>query len=220
MNRLPYVKFNYAIPEKCISIAEYVLKDTPRNTIRLEVGDAYTTVEDNNLPPHCLPSFQWIKEIVHAAAEFAYDISIDKTETDSYITNSWMNKHYRTGQTIEHIHGGVEFAVVIYLTVPKNSGNFELFYNDKWNVIEVESNDVLVFPGNILHRTQESQSDEPRIVISVNTSRSNYIHAIRTRDMMSLPMEDMFKFMRQSFEQMAIDTDQAISQLETRLVEM
>jgi uncharacterized protein (TIGR02466 family) len=94
---------------------------------------------------------------------------------------SWANLHPPGAWTSEHQHGDVPLVVVLYVKQPENGGNLEifdpLFYNWAgtirtpqfgWTEIPVQTGDVLVFPGWILHRTQKNQSDTDRIVISIN----------------------------------------------------
>ena len=226
MNKLPIAKFKYEIPEDFLRITKHHLKDAEKNSISLEVGDAYTTVGNNGMIPiHCLPSSDWIKDVVNKAAQIAYGMEIQRKETDGYITGSWANKHYKTGQSLEHKHDQVEFSIAIYLNVPKDSGNFELFHKNEWHTIDVTAGDVLVFPGSLLHRTQESRSDseEPRVVISVNTNRSNYIlgrNLTRLSETIGMGGESFFAAMKTGFEQMVEDSIKSTEEIEKRLISL
>ena len=37
-----------------------------------------------------------------------------------------------------------------------------------WRLIEVKTNDILVFPGWLQHKTQPNNTDEDRVVLTVN----------------------------------------------------
>ena len=95
---------------------------------------------------------------------------------------SWVNVHKKTGKTMEHYHNQCPMVVSCYLKAPKKSGNFE--YRDPleyhrwgspgepqislWREVEVETNDIIVFPGWVKHRTQVNQSDEDRVCLTIN----------------------------------------------------
>jgi hypothetical protein len=123
------------------------------------------------IQPHKDSQFAEFNQTVFDICRLFYP-NITEETASNYITRSWTNRHLRTGQTTEHRHEGVELVFSCYLTVPEHSGNFELYYNGEWHTIPVATNDILVFPGNIIHRTQVSQSDEPRIVVTLNITES------------------------------------------------
>ena len=94
--------------------------------------------------------------------------------------------HPKGGWTGEHHHQNVMFATTGYLNKPTNSGNFmvrnplEIFkkseptdtsyWNHKkyWAPIEVETGDILIFPGWLTHKTEVSRSEEKRYILSTN----------------------------------------------------
>ena len=115
------------------------------------------------------------------SAEWGYDPAWDR-----HISESWINMHPKGGWTGEHHHQNVMFATTGYLNKPTNSGNFmvrnplEIFkkseptdvsyWNHKkyWAPIEVETGDVLIFPGWLTHKTEVNESDDKRYIISTN----------------------------------------------------
>ena len=105
--------------------------------------------------------------------------------TDSHIRGierSWANYHPKGAWTDIHTHGRTDQVMVLYLDVPKDSGNLEienpLFYHwentrrkagyNGWRPIEVKTGDVVIFPGWIRHRTGKNNNDKPRITINTN----------------------------------------------------
>jgi len=108
-----------------------------------------------------------------------------------YIERSWINVHYKDGYTEEHLHHGVDVACVCYLKVPDNSGGLQIknplsaydtsepkvdtyYYEGKdWVTIDVKTNDVIFFPGWLLHRTEPNKVDEGRYVMSLNVRHMN-----------------------------------------------
>ena len=172
MYGLPYVK-RYFDFSKYVNLLNDKFVEVPENTTQVETGQSLSSFS-TNIQPHLMPELNGLFDVVFNACTLFYD-NITKIESQQYITQSWMNQHYRTGQTKEHIHGNVEFVISCYVSVPKNSGNFEMFYNNAWHTIPVESNDILIFPGSLLHRTEASNSDNPRIVVTMNITKNNGI---------------------------------------------
>tara|TARA_B100000941_G_scaffold227301_1_gene169562 strand:- start:1212 stop:1847 length:636 start_codon:yes stop_codon:yes gene_type:complete len=104
------------------------------------------------------------------------------------IERSWANYHPKGGWTDEHTHGSTDMVIVLYLDVPKNSGNLEihnpLFYHwegtkrgaasNGWRQLPVTTGDVVIFPGWILHRTGKNFNDNPRLTINTNLLSAPY----------------------------------------------
>lgn len=101
------------------------------------------------------------------------------------ITGSWFNLHQTGNYTKEHHHHSTHVVATAYLRCPKNSGCIQFqnpFSLQKlsepvatpdeglWVDCVCETNDILLFPGWLQHRTQPSQSNEDRIVFTVNIS--------------------------------------------------
>ena len=106
--------------------------------------------------------------------------------TRKNIERSWINCHNKGGYTGEHLHHGINLACACYLNVPDNSGGLQIknplssydtgepkiedYYHREydWVTIPVKTNDVIFFPGWLLHRTEPNQVDEKRYVMSIN----------------------------------------------------
>ena len=108
------------------------------------------------------------------------------------VTRSWINVHPQGSYTDEHMHHGVLMAVASYLHVPKNGGDLlvknpltpykfsEPMHRDyfavddadgmEWSRVNVETGDVLFFPGWLTHKTEKNLSTENRFVMSWNIS--------------------------------------------------
>jgi len=94
----------------------------------------------------------------------------------------WFNRHGMGGQTLEHHHNGIGLVLTAYLQLPPESGFIEfrdpLEYHKAnspiipehqlWKPVECATNDVLIFPGWLKHRTQASNSRDDRIVMTMN----------------------------------------------------
>jgi len=103
-----------------------------------------------------------------------------------YISESWTNEHSRGSFTEGHHHHNCQVALSCYLEVPKNSGRLmvkdpmdiyshsrPLNYNHSplgksYRYIDVETNDVLFFPGFLEHQTERSEADDKRYILSIN----------------------------------------------------
>jgi uncharacterized protein (TIGR02466 family) len=152
-----------------------------------EDGDAISSVKvgvfDNQLQPHNSPLLQdyntWLQEKIAFVWEENKFMSNAST-----VNKSWINIHRKTGRTLEHMHSGSDLVVSAYLKCPKNSGNIEfrdpLEYhktsfqcrpeNNLWKEVQVSTNDILIFPGWLNHRTQENKTNEDRIVLTYNVN--------------------------------------------------
>lgn len=167
------------------SIKDELLKiaSETKLTSKLEQGQSFSSVSNQTYPPHEWPIFQdfgrWIgPHIKEINAYFGY------LDHDYTISNSWYNVHYETGITTEHCHNRADLVLACYLNVPTNSGNIEfrdpLEYHKcdtpihpeehLWKEVQIKTNDVLIFPGWLKHRTQENSTNEPRVVMSMNVS--------------------------------------------------
>lgn len=142
--------------------------------------------------PHMWPEFDEFGQFVlQTSREIAKKWHCNPSAQGT-IANSWINVHPQGGYTMEHNHHGVLMAVVAYLHVPQNGGNllvknplnpykfgepihpgyFSSFDNNKdgleWTPIQVETNDVVFFPGWLNHKTEKNMSKQDRFVMSCN----------------------------------------------------
>jgi uncharacterized protein (TIGR02466 family) len=165
------------------------LKPICRNLIN--TAPHQTDLEKNNgkssstnpQSPHMIYQFnsfyKWLSPMIEhvIVKEWGYDPKLKYG-----IVQSWVNVHNKTGVTIEHAHGAAIMAISTYLQLPKDSGFIE--YKDPmeytknfhqrtsldwmWKQVPAITGDVLMFPGWLLHRTQPSNSDEERWVLTTN----------------------------------------------------
>lgn len=110
------------------------------------------------------------------------------------ISYSWLNQHGPGGQLREHHHSPATFVVSCYIKAPKNSGKLLLrdpleyhksywamndygSYDDpmdirrdfyRWSEIEVDTNDVIIFPGFVNHIVTPNQNpNDERVVLGL-----------------------------------------------------
>lgn len=148
----------------------------------LEKGDAVSTV---SLPQHLQPHTWFeLKEFQERLGLAIDDIKKEYQFVDkkSHVDQSWVNRHGLGGETLEHSHNKVTFAVAAYLRCPVNSGNivfkdpleyhkhnFPIYPEESaYREIQVKTNDVLIFPGWLKHYVKPNQSNKSRYVLTLN----------------------------------------------------
>lgn len=160
-----------------------------------ENGDAITGVHLNNTQeyhgiksdwdiPHNWEEFETFFKFVEYVTPFLMKTWYGAPTTNMSVSDSWINVHRKGGWTEAHHHQNACIAIAGYLEVPKDSGNL-LIENplrpykcsepigkdySYWGPIEVETNDVLFFPGWLTHKTESNSTDNPRYVLSTNVS--------------------------------------------------
>jgi hypothetical protein len=230
MNKLPYIKRSVEL-NQYVNVLEHRLKNIPVNSNVLETGNAWSTAgydvdknwEPTGIPIHQLDSFQQLRQLVNEVCCELYGEEASVDQTTSYITRSWTNKHLKGGQSIEHDHCGADIVFACYASVPENSGNFEMFYNGVWNEIEVKTNDVLIFPAHIKHRSQVSSSEYPRYVITLNLNRDFFLTKKAMRDAFSGQrgdMTDVISMLQNQFITAANSTQTTCLQIEQKLLSL
>jgi len=177
--------FERKLREKCEETINY--SDNQPDKVLLESGDAVSTVMHNfNGQPHT-----WVENKRFVEFLYANLPNIQKEfklpERPLSISNSWVNKHSRGGETLEHTHLGIDLVVSSYLYCPPDSGNLlirdpleyhrwstfkEIDPHEKhqypWIEVPVKTNEVLIFPGWLVHKTEKSNTDVDRYVMTTN----------------------------------------------------
>jgi len=179
-------KIDYKFDTKqLITLIDTSLSETVENSY-LESGNAFSSVMNQFNRPHYWPIVQqFLNELSPSINKILDSWQIERRPW--YIGNSWANKHLRGGVTKDHHHGNHVAAVAAYISLPAKSGFIEfknpLEYHwsqsnlidhdgkSLWYPVECSSNQVLIFPGWLRHRTQISESDEPRYIMSFNISQ-------------------------------------------------
>ncbi len=176
-------KYNYSPGFDVQAFKDY--QSTEAQLHQTEADGGKSTAGHSN-PPHeweCNRDFMiWLRpKIEIALAEW------DIKYTDIIATGSWTNLHKRDAHTLPHDHGSANVVVSAYVQVPPQSGNIEFeqllrtnwsgysriptnTIHDYWKEVSVQTNDVVIFPGWLTHKTQASNSDEDRITFTINTN--------------------------------------------------
>jgi uncharacterized protein (TIGR02466 family) len=163
------------------SISNYLINTTEQEMV-LETGGGFSSAL-NPKPPHMLPEFEEFYKWFLPMARHIIIKEWGYTPTINYnVVQSWVNVHEKGGTTLEHNHGGAILVASAYLNLPKDSGFIEFrdpmeyqkgFHRRdnmgwEWNECKAKTGDVLCFPGWLKHRTQPSNSDEQRWVLTTN----------------------------------------------------
>jgi len=175
-----YYKFDWTLLENKANI---LFNSVDKNSF-LEKGAAWSTVSANKInQPHLWPELahfiEWVKITVSGISK---DLNFQTDRCN--IINSWINKHDKFGETLEHNHNNVTFVVSCYLQCPENSGNIVFkdpleYHKAHWPIfpeehlyqeIKVATNDVLIFPGYLKHYVRPNLSDQSRYVLTLNIS--------------------------------------------------
>ncbi len=174
-------KFNYKFDLDILypKISD-ALNSVKKNSL-LEKGDALSTVSLYKNQPHTWPEladFQyWLGEKINGIRK-----EYEFVENHSAVHHSWINRHLTSGETLEHSHSHATFVASCYIRCPPGSGNIEFkdpleYHKHNFPVIPETSfykevncatNDVIIFPGWLRHRTQANQTDQERIVMTFN----------------------------------------------------
>lgn len=176
-----YQKINPVIKETFLLSGERTAR-----RVFLEQGEACSTAnlctDDPSKQPHLREENREFLDWLHHRLRGVLVAWDYPQNIPYYIYNSWYNSHYRTGETLEHNHSLTNFVVSCYIKVPENSGNIMFrdpmhdfrsmeprsVGSDPWREMEVATGDVLIFPGWLWHKVQPSNSDEERIVWTLN----------------------------------------------------
>ena len=155
-------------------------------------GGVSSVVINKIYPPHAWNEFEEFRPWLFNQVDDLWN-KWNLAPMERHLDASWINVHPPGAYTEEHHHQNVTIAVAAYLHVPKDSGRFMIknpllpylysmplhyyYFDDKreWEYIEVESGDVLFFPGWMTHKTEKNLSDKDRYVMSLNIM-GNYVN--------------------------------------------
>lgn len=81
----------------------------------------------------------------------------------------WINRYRDNGRAEWHIHHGyTDMVVVWYLRADPSMGRYVYRYNGVDVPVEVNTGDVLMFPGTLLHSTEPNTSGRDRLIMANN----------------------------------------------------
>jgi len=179
--------FETNLKSKCDQTIEY--SKSQKEKVPLEYGNAVSTVIHNsNGQPHTWQENKKFIQFLNANMPYILK-EFGLSQQSMVVSNSWVNKHSKGGETLEHMHQFIDLVVSCYLFCPPGSGNLLVRdpleyhrwsdvvesafykttkYQHPWTEVPVKTNDVLIFPGWLNHKTEKSNSDIDRYVMTVN----------------------------------------------------
>lgn len=180
-DNFPNFDWNQLKP-KCDSLLNQVKKNS---YIEKDGGISSVSLQTSaDTQPHTWAEFaelqQWLNPKINEVIK-----NLKLMEQPYQVSNSWINKHPPGAWTDEHCHKGCQITMAIYLHVPANSGRImfkdPLEYhwwgdpsdhrsaqNGNWYPVDIQTGDVLMFPGWLQHKTEVNNSQEDRYVLTVN----------------------------------------------------
>jgi uncharacterized protein (TIGR02466 family) len=157
------------------------LIDNVDTNAKLEKGGGISTAGKDD-HPHRWHELEKLSSFVFQKSEEVWQrwgmIPVEKR-----IEKSWINVHPPGAYTDEHSHGDVSIVATVYLYLPKNSGFIEFrnpleypwsgypkfdLNHALWKSIPCVTGDILLFPGWLHHRVQPNNSEEDRVVLTMN----------------------------------------------------
>jgi len=168
--------------------------ESEEEKVPLEYGNAVSTVIHNiNGEPHTWEENRKYNQFLNANMPYILK-EFGLMYQPIQICNSWVNKHSKGGETLEHKHQFVDLVVSSYLFCPPNSGNLLVKdpleyhrandlvetsiaktkkYQYPWIEIPVQTNELVIFPSWLNHKTEKSESDLDRYVMTYNLKYVN-----------------------------------------------
>lgn len=174
----PYIfklhyEFNWEILKPICE--DIIVNQGARSTSQLNIAKPHNHIKEFKR------FYDWLKPWVNDLANTK--MAFDEYKMDYFITDSYVNVHRGGAQASEHNHACNSIVVAAYLNIPENSGYFQakdpLEYHKTnlpisseniWSTIPTKTNDVLIFPSWLQHRTQPNLSNEDRWVLTTNFS--------------------------------------------------
>ena len=163
------LKFSYNINWKAIKpiAIESITHKGPQHNLEVNGLTSYANeIETSEL--ECLkPLFNFLKPIY---LDYCYNtLKVKKIEEEIQIQNAWFSKYTNKGYVSNHRHINSICVACLYVKKAKNAGDIEFFNetNEK-QIIELKENEVLLFPGNIFHKSQPNLSNKDRWTLTMN----------------------------------------------------
>lgn len=144
-----------------------------------------TQITENNqvLDAHILSNLE--NYLLSVANKYATDVL--GINNKIVLTHSWMTKNSKGNSHNRHCHPNILFSMVYYLQCKSGQlvfdteksilqqtfnfdyqiKNYNVFNSSSWS-IDVLTNDIVLFPGDMIHSTTPNKHDEDRIVLGLN----------------------------------------------------
>ena len=123
-------------------------------------GGAYGTWHSRRIRTNPYP---WFSATFNRVAAAVGDLTIDEW---------WFNCGEPLDEYRWHIHRPYEWAGVLYIQTPENSGGIEFRRQEEYYTHTPQAGEFLLFSGNLAHRVLKNHSDDFRISVGFNFKNS------------------------------------------------
>lgn len=129
-------------------------------------------------------SLSFLKEKIMSAFNYYKNEILEFRKTDFDFTSSWITKTEENQSSNFHVHSHAMYAGVYYHQVTENTSDlsFENYNNPNWLIIpenynlynsrqisiSPKKNDVVIFPSDVYHRIEQSNTKDLRYSIAFN----------------------------------------------------
>ena len=123
---------------------------------------------DYNLPAGMIVEWReyFLKNIYH---QFKLDFE-DKVKSNIGLHNAWFQWYEKNDYHVWHIHGGVHFTNIYYLSLPNKEVKTTVKHIEQLKSFDVMEGQILTIPSYWWHKSPVNLFDDPKIIISFNTS--------------------------------------------------
>ena len=179
----PIYRKNFTFPEIDLSGEKWTGKDHNKRTVDCDIFSR--------------PEFAPFKEAaMQCIEEYFYNLLETSSDTEIYITASWINKSLKGQSHPIHTHPNSILSGVIYIEGDYFDTRFECntslvefqyvnynIWNSKNHVLKFTKGDVCIFPSDLAHSVDTYTGDTPRISIAWNTFVRGVINESLTMDL-------------------------------------
>jgi uncharacterized protein (TIGR02466 family) len=169
-----------------------VFEDTTNNNnVFMRQGTLCSYHSASDLHIKYLDETQEIVSFVEKCAKEYWKDCGYHTDLEPFVFQMWANKTPKGGYIDSHLHGNMPFTAVLYVDATPEQGNLIIEHplemvlmtqpispNIKYPIgeeIDVNSGDLIMFPGYIRHSVQPNNTDRPRLILGFNLGcRGNY----------------------------------------------
>ena len=155
----------------------------------IETGGVFVSNNKNILEDENLSEIK--KDFMLAAKQYTLDVL--RINNEFKMTNSWLTKNEKGAKHHDHTHPNVIFSAVTYFSddlsndsfdeilwyLPGLSNNFKNFtfeyeilewnnYNSQTWKFRPNKNEIIIFPGSLLHGSNPNLSEKPRYCVGAN----------------------------------------------------
>jgi hypothetical protein len=122
-------------------------------------GGAYGTWHSRRIRTN---PYEWFESTFNRVAAAVSDLTIDEW---------WFNCGEPLDEYRWHTHSPYEWAGVLYIQTPENSGGIEFRRQEEYYTHTPQAGEFLLFSGNLAHRVLKNNSDDFRISVAFNFKR-------------------------------------------------